>query len=225
VAIVKFGPVTALVSGRVGGIVFAHGKANATLKLAGRKVTKHSQAAAMARARFEICRTNWDRLSTAFQEKYATAAQSAWWTNRLGQRYHPTKYQLAMKQAATYLYSGFSPGLWPPYLGTMVPVSINSMAFAEGGPYNLNILPSMGQSVAFIILSGARSCSTTRAAKRNPKYIGAFFVISGVNKDVQPQWDAALGGLQTDERFSVSIENVGSGYYVSPPTVADGTTT
>lgn len=99
-AIVKPAPIISDLRGSIGGVVFTRSRAGAVARRRVKPTPSSSAPLARHKAFHSIKVDHWRRVLTNAQRlEWNTTAETVRWTNRLGDQYTPSGYQLFMRQA------------------------------------------------------------------------------------------------------------------------------
>jgi hypothetical protein len=134
-AIVRMGSVVGGISGRVGGVVFAGGRAGAVAKAAGRRVGGQTTRAMAAQSVPSAVAGAWNALTDAQRASWRTAAASLQRTNRLGMGRQISGWQLYFAVIVPRYGSSPPAAFLPPANLLEVRPAWLQASWWSGGPY------------------------------------------------------------------------------------------
>lgn len=107
-ALIKYGPIASEVRGSIGGTVFTRSRAGAIVKQKTKPVFNPTPRRLEHLNNLALIRTSWIKESDAKRILWNTLGDNTDWTNALGETYHPSGYNLYIRQQAlSLMYWGY----------------------------------------------------------------------------------------------------------------------
>ena len=219
--LVRYGAIVTQASGSLAGVTAANVKGASQLRARPRLTRQDSPAQLAQRQLYARAVAAWRALASGYKLQWTLYAQRNPRLNRLSVSRRLSPMQFYLKEALPRLAAGLNPPAPTPTKGQQgigVPWEVS---FNAGGPYTLAFQTPTADPHGYYIIGGTRCMSTTSRKKPYWHIFPGHYVEDNDSWDIEPDWTAVMGLMQTGELVTITIRYLGLYSLISAPASYD----